>query len=711
MTGVNGLLLAAALLGSTAHAAGAPDPTFGTRGIVRVPLVAPETFAYLGTAIELPDGRILAGGARGPGNLPLVLYRFLPDGRPDTAFGPGGRVEPGVQLIGALRHLERRPDGSALAGSPYQVFRLSPGGELDRRFGANGEVLMVRDLGVSAHGLLPTGDGGFVLAGGLPDGDGGDFGGGAVGRMLADGGADPAFKLPRTTSSSDGAYPDVDQFLGAVLDPQQRIVAAGPKYAATLRCVVTRLLPDGLADTTFGRAGVVEGPRAADGNRCGAVAVQADGRVLLAAERSVLRLMADGRPDESFAEGGTYTLPEGIGEATSLAVAPDGGMFVFGARRATGRVQVPFVVRLSSAGVPVAGFGSGGVLRVDLGEVDARATSGEGEPRGRLLPSGKLLIAGGDGAGYLLRIDPAAPPRSSVGLAGGSALREAAASVELSVERIGTGVGPASVAFRTASGSALAGEDFVPTTGSLAWVDGELGARTIRVPILDDAADEGDEQFDVELATPTGQVDLAASRVAVGIAASDGERATAFSLTPAQGLEVPESARSFRYVVRREGSAIAAASVRVAVIAAPGSTRVDATNPATAPRLAFAEGGITTYTLSVPIRDDSLRNGDETFTIELSEPSDGVALRSARLTVTLRDDDAAATPQGAPAGGTSGGGGRWRVLDLLLLTVLLAAARRRCRAGQCHRRDDDPRAAAHRSHGLHSRHHFAAIAV
>ena len=69
------------------------------------------------------------------------------------------------------------------------------------------------------------------------------------------------------------------------------------------------------------------------------------------------------------------------------------------------------------------------------------------------------------------------------------------------------------VSYATADGTATAGEDYTRTGGRLGFAPGET-MKTVRVPVLDDVVDEGEETFTLRLANASGAV--IADRVATG---------------------------------------------------------------------------------------------------------------------------------------------------------------------------------------------------
>ena len=93
---------------------------------------------------------------------------------------------------------------------------------------------------------------------------------------------------------------------------------------------------------------------------------------------------------------------------------------------------------------------------------------------------------------------------------------EGTPSLQVSVFRGGnaSGVGPITVDYATADGTAKAGLDYTAVSGTLDFPEGTF-SRTITIPILTDQIYEGSEQFSIALSNPTGEVDLATPSSAV----------------------------------------------------------------------------------------------------------------------------------------------------------------------------------------------------
>ena len=77
-----------------------------------------------------------------------------------------------------------------------------------------------------------------------------------------------------------------------------------------------------------------------------------------------------------------------------------------------------------------------------------------------------------------------------------------------------------SVDYATADGTATAGEDYTAVSGTLVFAPGET-AKTVSVPLLDDAVDEGKEAFVLRLSNPQGAYLRNMHREAVGTIRND----------------------------------------------------------------------------------------------------------------------------------------------------------------------------------------------
>jgi uncharacterized delta-60 repeat protein len=318
------------------------DTTFGDGGFVTTDMVPDQQEESLAVAIQ-PDGAIVLAGYVGF-DATFALARYLADGTLDTTFGADGRVMGDVP--GRAYAVAVQPDGGIVAAgettvggsdpdwSDLVLARYLPEGTLDTSFGEGGIVVTDIAGGTNlARNIVITADGGIILTG-EPIGDfpGSDHT--DIARYAADGQLDAAF-------GTGGVLALVGARVGeglAVQDDGRLVLVGQAVVAEERRFAVTRLGADGTPDDTFGEGGLVTTDVADQGDAATAVAIDHEGRIVVAGwsgdinnDFAVVRYLSDGSLDPGFANGGTLTvdfvlLPD---IAESVAVQSD-GMIVLG---------------------------------------------------------------------------------------------------------------------------------------------------------------------------------------------------------------------------------------------------------------------------------------------------------------------------------------------------------------------------------------------
>ena len=226
-------------------------------------------------------------------------------------------------------------------------------GTLDPGFGDAGTVILAQ--GAIATGLALQADGKIIVAavewivryerGGTPDPT---FGSGGFARASPPG--NDAFGVRHVSSQADG-----------------KILAAG-SYVPTggggaYHCALARYSIDGSIDPTFGNGGIVVWEPEGNVSDCTDIALQRDGRILLAIHignsalpaGSIARFHADGSLDASFGANGVAA---GGG---NIAIQPDGKILAASVLRGHGLNQCT-VTRVDAGGVADASFGEGGMV-------------------------------------------------------------------------------------------------------------------------------------------------------------------------------------------------------------------------------------------------------------------------------------------------------------------------------------------------------------
>ena len=244
------------------------------------------------------------------------------------------------------------------------------------------------------------------------------------------------------------------------------------------------------------------------------------------------------------------------------------------------------------------------------------------------------------------------------------------------VRRIGGRSGSVSVGFRTYlcdiadTGSATAGEDYTPASGRLAWDDGDMAEQQIIVQIAHDGTSEQNEGFCVDLDDVQGGAVVNAGLATVKILADE----SAFGQFTLE-LTTPtvRESNSAQLLIHRNLSALGAVSVTLTPKA--GTAAADEDFAAGSITLSWASGDSTPISVAIPIRADNQHEDMETFSVELSNPTDGATLGEPSVaTITIAAD----VSNGDDRGG--GGGGAMSYFSLLGLAAIRALRLASCRA-------------------------------
>lgn len=221
-----------------------------------------------------------------------------------------------------------------------------------------------------------------------------------------------------------------------------------------------------------------------------------------------------------------------------------------------------------------------------------------------------------------------------------SVVSEGAGSAIVRVLRSGNTDQSVSVSFATIGGAATSGSDYTPISGTLNFGPG-ITQQTIVVPINDDAVFEEDEWFWVTLGNAVGYAILGSSKTNTVSIESDDDGPGVLSFA-SNSTSISEGGGIAVVTVVREGGSIGTVSVSYAtssLLAVSGSDFAPTTGT-----LTFGPG-VTQQTITVPIVNDSELENDESFTIELTNPTDGALLNYLRRfhTVSIVNDDSPAT--------------------------------------------------------------------
>lgn len=260
------------------------------------------------------------------------------------------------------------------------------------------------------------------------------------------------------------------------------------------------------------------------------------------------------------------------------------------------------------------------------------------------------------------------------------AVSESVGTLTFNLLRTGGTDGAVTVDVTFEDGSALFGADYSASSQSftVTFQNGESSiSRTVL--ITDDSFDELEESFIIRIGNPQGGATLGTiTGAAVVIADNDGGAVSTgpgtISLENAT-YSVSEGLGTLSFNVIRTGGTDGAVEVDLDLIDGSATfgndygSSVNGVNSSSI-TLTFLDG-ISTQSGIISILEDSIDEGNETFSIMLSNPASGATLgTNASSTVTITDNDSTSSSN-------SGGGGSLHPALLFGLLLLTAGLRRR----------------------------------
>lgn len=207
---------------------------------------------------------------------------------------------------------------------------------------------------------------------------------------------------------------------------------------------------------------------------------------------------------------------------------------------------------------------------------------------------------------------------------------------------------PMSVQYTTSDGTALAGLDYIKTSGTLVFTNGN-GTNIFVVPIINNSA-TGTRTFNVSLFNPTAPAELVAPSNEV-ISIIDATAGFKFS---SSAYSVNKTAGIATINVYRSGLTDSVASVDF--LATNGTAIPGGQYYPTNGTLIFTNG-VTNQTFGVQVIDTSTVQPNKTVLLELLNPTNGVMGSPSAATLTIKDPTGSfVIPAGSQIVSESGGG-------------------------------------------------------
>jgi Zn-dependent metalloprotease len=241
-------------------------------------------------------------------------------------------------------------------------------------------------------------------------------------------------------------------------------------------------------------------------------------------------------------------------------------------------------------------------------------------------PQGASLVLGSPAAAVVTIVDDDLPGTVQFSAATAT-VSEASTFATITVKRTGGVAGGVTVQYAAANGSATAGSDFTPASGTLTFGAG-VTSQTFQVPIANDALDEANETVNLALSAPGGGASLGVPSAAV-LTITDNDTAGAIQFSAAS-YSASEAVGGAVITVSRSGGAASGVTVHYAT---SDGTATSADYTGIGGTLSF-DAGQTTKTIIVPIANDDLGENNETVRLSLTSPTGGATL-GARATAVL----------------------------------------------------------------------------
>lgn len=378
------------------NANGTLDNTFsGGKALMKI---ADRGAAVARAVLIEPNGKIIAAGNTSGAEEDFAFARYNADGTPSTDLGIFGRVT--SNLFGAqseARTIAVQADGKILAGGTLRssvetngaIVRYTSDGSLDTTFDSSPSSSGIAGIhipGANNHelnGMILQPDG-KILAVGTYGGqsDAGLY----LARFNPNGVRDNAFG-----GNNAYGYALVNILNGGglgqdvALQSDGKIVVAGAALnlsAQKFDFAVYRFNSDGTRDANFGTNGIVKNSLSAGDDVPYAVAIQPDGKIILAGGRNIgenkdadiafVRYNTDGSVDQSFGNaGGTTTSLGGFADiALGMRLQSDGKLIAAGVNCLNARCSDAklALARYNADGSPDAGFGASGIVTMQISE-------------------------------------------------------------------------------------------------------------------------------------------------------------------------------------------------------------------------------------------------------------------------------------------------------------------------------------------------------
>ncbi len=304
---------------SAAAQSGDLDMTFGLNGFASY--LPQPTLNKTYSIVQQTDLKILMAGyaLSGSSNV-FVLSRLLPDGMPDPDFGTNGVVQTTLGTDALCYAMALQADGKILltggaatssnGSKDFALVRYLPNGIVDSSFASDGIQTISFGSGDDiARAIIIQPDGNILVSGTSTNGNNALM---AIARFKPDGMPDGSFSGDGKNTLAIGTI-FTNGYAMALLQDNKILLTGAAKFGMQDDVALARFLPNGAADLTFGVSGHITTNLGSDADSGNAIAIQSDGKIMVAGitgvtrDFALMRYLTDGTLDPDFGNQGVVT--------------------------------------------------------------------------------------------------------------------------------------------------------------------------------------------------------------------------------------------------------------------------------------------------------------------------------------------------------------------------------------------------------------------
>ncbi|TQV74973.1 hypothetical protein FLL45_08500 [Aliikangiella marina] len=231
--------------------------------------------------------------------------------------------------------------------------------------------------------------------------------------------------------------------------------------------------------------------------------------------------------------------------------------------------------------------------------------------------------------------DPVPPAGEIAFESATTATAEDGGFVLVNLIRTGGEFGEVSVAVATSDDSAVAGSDYTVLSETVNFADG-VTSQSIQIDLVNDSIFESDESFNINLSNPTGNATIGLNQHVVTITDDEPMPPAGVVSFESSTYSVDENSASLVVNIVRTGGDFGEVSVDVSSVdgtAIAGEDYVGVNQ-----RVNFADGEIS-KSVTITLTDDTTYEGEENFTLALSDAIDTELGDVTITTISLNEDD------------------------------------------------------------------------